>query len=76
MDRRPSTTNTVNNLILEANTCKYCVNCQHSYFRATPNGADYDGYCKYVGVSVGSYMHLKHIDAFDTCEHWENKKTK
>lgn len=68
-----NTSNTVQNLLIDANKCQYCVNCKHSYFRATTNGADYNGYCKYVGVTVGTYMHLKHIDAFDTCIHWENK---
>lgn len=64
-----NTSNTVQNLLIDANKCQYCINCKYSYFRPT----DYNGYCKYVGVAVGTYMHLKHIDAFDICEHWENK---
>lgn len=67
---KEATANTINKLLKEANKCKYCINCQYSYFRPT----SYDGYCKYVGVQVGTYMHLKIIDAFDVCVHWENKK--
>lgn len=67
-----NTANTVAKLLKDANSCHYCINCKYSYFRPT----SYDGYCKYAGILVGTYMHLKIIDAFDICDHWESKESK
>lgn len=53
--------------------CQFCLTCTHSYFRK----GSYDGFCKYVESHRDfTYMHLKSVDVYDVCEHWESKPKK